>query len=226
MSWLFSRALVAEYSVAACLDGRLSARLSMTPMPPLCSWRDKTMARSIHFRSGMTHEVLTEPRGAALLMWCLEASRAKRTAAHLEDDRWRMTSGRKCDGSWQMSLPGTYLPRTSQGAQLTLRRTTSSRWVTPSDAVRCQRQTWVQTTFGSGTGYLHTPTTMANFCAPSMQKHPSCREWVKVFGQVSPGAFEWLMGWTAGWTDLRQLETDKCQSAPSRHGKSLQEAEA
>jgi DNA (cytosine-5)-methyltransferase 1 len=37
------------------------------------------------------------------------------------------------------------------------------------------RLTWVQTTFGSGIGYLHTPTTKANYCADSMQKWPSAR---------------------------------------------------
>lgn len=226
MSWHFSRALVEEFSGATCSDGARSALSSGSHTPPLFLPKDRMTAFSSLSRFGMTFGHLTDDLGADVLMWCREVSRVKRTAAHLEDKLWQTICGRKCDGSWQMSLPGTYLPRTSTDAQLIGRQTTLRRWVTPSDAWKFQRQTWVRTTYGEDVGYLHTPTTIANFCAPSMQKHPSCRAWQQVFGAVSPGAFEYLMGWPEGWTDLKPLETGKFQSAQPPLGKSLQEAEA
>ena len=53
-------------------------------------------------------------------------------------------------------------------------------------------------------GFVHTPTTAANFTALSMQKHPSCRNYVKAFGEqkITPEQFEFLMGYPIGHTDL------------------------
>ena len=53
-------------------------------------------------------------------------------------------------------------------------------------------------------GLLHTPTTKANFNAPSMQKWPACRNYVRAFGAQKPTRlqFEFLMGYPPGWTKL------------------------
>ncbi len=58
-------------------------------------------------------------------------------------------------------------------------------------------------------GLLHTPTTKANFTAPSMQKWPSCRRYVEIFGdgKILPEQFEYLMGYPIGWTALDPSET-------------------
>jgi hypothetical protein len=67
MSWLFSRALVEEFSADTCLDGELSAQLSVMDTPHKF-WRNaKTMDSSSHSRFGLTCAVLTADRGAALL---------------------------------------------------------------------------------------------------------------------------------------------------------------
>ena len=58
---------------------------------------------------------------------------------------------------------------------------------------------------------MHTPTTKANYAAPSMQKWPSCRNYVSMFGKPTPEYQEWLMGWPIGWTDLNRLEMDRFQ---------------
>jgi hypothetical protein len=166
----------------------------------------------------MTFAPLTADRGEALLTLYLAAFRAKPIPRRLRERTLRMISGRKCGGSWQMSLPGTYLPKMLADERSIGRQTTLSQWVTLSDAWKYRRQTWALTTYGAGIGYLHTPTTIANFCAPSMQKHPSCRAWRKVFGAVSPSAFEYLMGWPLGWTDLKPLATDKSHSALQQRG--------
>ena len=84
------------------------------------------------------------------------------------------------------------------------------------------RQTWVLTTFGKDTGFLHTPTCTSNYAAKSMQKHANCRIFVRVFGKDrNPANAEWLMGWPIGWTDSSPLATDKFQRWQQRHGRSL-----
>lgn len=69
-----------------------------------------------------------------------------------------------------------------------------------------------------GIGYVHTPTTKANYTVTSMQKWPTCREFVKRFGCVFPEIHEYLMGWPIGWTDLKRLETAKFLSWLQAHG--------
>ncbi len=69
MSWLFSLALVAEYSEATCWDGAPSAPLSVMPTPHRFWRNDKMMDVSRLSRFGLTCAVLTADRGAALLTW-------------------------------------------------------------------------------------------------------------------------------------------------------------
>ena len=38
-------------------------------------------------------------------------------------------------------------------------------------------------------------------------------------GKLNPNWVEWLMGWPIGWTDLKPLETDKCQQWQRLHGR-------
>lgn len=160
---------------------------------------------------------LTADRGAGPLMLCLEASLAKRLAPLRQGTTQPMIFGRKCAESWQMSLPGTSSPRTSVAKQSMQRQTTSRRWVTKPERLNFRRQTWVATTFGVDVGFLHTPTTRGNYCAPSMQKWPSCRAYRLVFGKVTPENHEYLMGWPIGWSELRPLEMGRFQSWLSAH---------
>ena len=217
MSWLYSRALVAGFSEATCLDGEPCAPLNATHTPQAYLSPDRMTDFSRLSRFGMTFGPLTEDRGQELLTWFLAGFHAKPTARRLLVQTMQMISGRKCGGSWQMQLPGTYLPRTLPGERLTQRPTTSLRWVTKSDAFPLQRATWVQTTYGSGIGFLHTPTTAANYCAPSMMKHACARAFKLAFGEVSPKAHLWLMGWPPMWTSLEPLEMDKFLRWQSLH---------
>lgn len=220
MSWLFSRALVEEYLVGTSLDGQLSVQLNSTPTPQVFSSPGRTTARFDLSRYGMTCGHSTAEGGEALLTWYRAGFPARPTAAHLEGALWRTISGRKCGASWQMSLPGTYLPRTSKDARSTARRKTSSRWVTQYVASPSRRQTWVLTTYGSDIGYVHTPTCAANYSAKSMQKHPCARAFTQVFGKPDPLNHEYLMGWPIGWTELRPLATDKFHLWRRQHGAS------
>jgi hypothetical protein len=218
MSWHFLRGQEAASWPGRSSDGAPAALLSLIPVAgPPCSPASAT-AYSSGSPYGTTCGRSTDAPGAATLTWYLAGSPAKPIPRQLEGRTARMTSGRKCDGSWQMSLPGTYSPRTSSGEQSTPQPTTSRRWATKPAALPFPRKTWVQTTFGPGIGYVHTPTATANFAAPSMQKWPSCRAFVRAFGRPSTMALEWLMGWPIGWTGLQPLETDKFQQWLRSHG--------
>ena len=77
MSWLFSQALVAEYSAATFWDGAPSAPLSVMPTQHKFWRNDKPMEPSRLSQFGLTCAVLTEDHGEALLTWFREDSLAK-----------------------------------------------------------------------------------------------------------------------------------------------------
>jgi hypothetical protein len=68
MSWLFSQALVEEYSEASSLDGAQSAQSSGSHTQQAYCAPDKMTAFSKLSRFGMTYKPLTENRGEELLM--------------------------------------------------------------------------------------------------------------------------------------------------------------
>jgi hypothetical protein len=217
MSYTYSQEQEAAFSPGSFSGIDASAQSSESlAFNPCFSQGSATEACQPSLSSATFAPSMVDPTADALTSW-LEAFPVRPTAAHLEDDLWRKTSGRKCSGSWQMSLPGTSLPRTSRARPSTQQPTTSKRWLTPSAAWRFPRQTWVVTTFGSGIGFLHTPTHTANYACRSMQKWPNCREFVRVFGKPSPTNHEWLMGWPIGWTELKPLETGRFRSWLQRH---------
>lgn len=67
------------------------------------------------------------------------------------------------------------------------------------DKVFVKRKTWIASEFGENFGYVHTPTTMANYSCPYMLKHHQCcRTFTKVFTQPTPQNAEYLMGFPMG----------------------------
>src|SRR5688572_12742131 len=84
MSWLFSRALVEEYSEASSLGGRRSAQLSVMPTPQPFWREDKPIEFSGRSQFGLTCARLTAARGAALLTSFLAASHVRTSAARAE----------------------------------------------------------------------------------------------------------------------------------------------
>ena len=58
--------------------------------------------------------------------------------------------------------------------------------------------TWIKTTHKGENFAVHTPTTMANYHCKSMQKHPSCRNFVRIFGKPTALNQEYLMGFPIG----------------------------
>lgn len=80
MSWLFSRALVEEYSGGSSSDGEPFAPLSLMPSPRPFLSSDKTMDFSSHSPFGLTLKPLTDDRGRDVLMSFLAAFPAKTSA--------------------------------------------------------------------------------------------------------------------------------------------------
>jgi hypothetical protein len=117
MSWLFSQALVVEYSAENSLDGEQSVPLSAM-LTPQQFWRnDKMMDCSKPSLFGLTLQHLTESRGAELLTLFL-AGFPVRTLAAQEEAKESAESAADCG----QSLPGllakydpvTHLLRTAQ----------------------------------------------------------------------------------------------------------------
>jgi len=218
MSWHFSRVMVEDCLRRISQDGEQSALLNLMSTADAFLSSDKMSdTLEILSRYGMTFVPLTAERGAASLMSYLADFHVKPIRPQLVEKTLQMISGRKCGGSWQMSLPGTYLQRTLHQKQSMQRATTLKRWVTKPEQFPLARKTWALTTFGKGLGYLHTPTTKANYCADSMQKWPCSQNFKIVFGKPTPTNHEWMMDWPIGWSDLKALETVKFQSWLLQH---------
>ena len=100
MSWLFSRALVEEYLEGTCSDGAPFAPSSGNPTPQAYLPPDRMTAFSRPSRFGMTFAPLTDDRGEELLMWFLEASRA-RTSAQPEEAPGLTESEAGCGAKWR-----------------------------------------------------------------------------------------------------------------------------
>lgn len=81
--------------------------------------------------------------------------------------------------------------------------------------------TWIRRTYGEDFGFVHTPTTMANYSAPSMMKHAGCRNFVAVFNRPTPANAEYLMGMPRGAASTapmgkENMETWKQSIRPQR----------
>ena len=167
MSWLFSQALVEASSAATCLDGEPSALSSGNPtqlayLPP-----DRMTAFSRPSRSGMTFRPLTDDLGAAVLTWCLEASRA-RTSAWPAKAQESTGNDQACGATWRGSLarfdPATSLWRTAQPSLLEDLGESSVIW--PRSGMTAAGQCWELPTLGrrikeTGSGLL-LPTPLAS----------------------------------------------------------------
>lgn len=80
MSWLFSQALVEEYSEAICSDGEPFAQLNVMPTQHKFWRNDKPMEHLKLSQFGLTLRLLTEQDGEALLMSYLAGFHAKTLA--------------------------------------------------------------------------------------------------------------------------------------------------
>ena len=103
MSWLFSQALVEEFSEDICLDGEQSVQSSGSNIPQAYCAPDKMTGFSRLSRFGMTYKPLTESRGEELLTLYREAFPAK-TSAQLEKEQELMENEAGCGEKWRASF--------------------------------------------------------------------------------------------------------------------------
>jgi hypothetical protein len=168
MSWLFSQALVAEYSAASCSGGEPSALLSANPTPQAFLPSDRMTAFSRPSRFGMTFAPSTESLGVELLTWFLEASRARTSApparaqestasAPAYGDRWRELSVRydRDSSSWRTH-------RSLWDEDLSACSLTLPKWGSMHDGVLSELLTLEHRTAANDAGLWPTPTVSGN----------------------------------------------------------------
>ena len=231
MSWLYSRALVEEYSADTSSDGGQSAQLSVICTQHQFSHRDKMTDISCLSQYGLTYAVLTADHGEDVLMSYLAGFPAK-TSHQQEEEKASQEPAQDSGARWSESFArwdhDLSLWRTAQCSLLgdwELFSETWPRWGSMRNGVCWERATSEHRIKETGSGFLATPTKTANQLAPSMMKHPGCRKLrrdprmgsSRSGGELNPKWIEWLMGWPMGWTDLEPLETDRFREWPHSH---------
>lgn len=234
MSWLFSQALVAEYSAATCSDGAPSVPLSVMPTPHKFWRNDKTMEPSQLSRFGLTCAVLTEDHGAELLTW-FRAGFPARTFPPLvpapalmanapgSGEKWRESSARyDLDSStwkthrclWDEDLPWSSV--------------TLPKWGMTRNGALFQHPTLERPISASAAGLWPTPTASAcKGSSPGALLRKNGRSRIndrldhalmhQEGGQLNPPWVEWLMSFPIGWTELKPLEMHRFQEWQQQH---------
>jgi len=246
MSWLFSQALVEEYSVDTSSDGEPSAQSSGSDTQVAYCAPDKMMDFSRLSRYGMTFKPLTEDRGEELLTLYLAAFHAKTLAPQVKALELTVSEaecGQKWRGSFAKWSQDSHSWKTHQCSLLGGLTEFSEIW--PRWGLMRNGECWEQTPLGLATiekefGYWPTPTAtdwkatgkletlkrQGDRNGAGHQNRPQYHYARKYNMKMPLEAQEALMKWPLGWTDLKPLETDKCRYVQQQHGNCYQESEA
>lgn len=237
MSWLFSRALVEEFSAGTSLDGEPSAPLSVMPTPHKFSYRGKTMDHSDLSRFGLTCAALTEDRGAALLTSFLAGFHARTSAAParaLASTGTAPDYGQKWRASWAKFDPGTSSWKTAQCSLLGDSELFSETWPRSGlmlDGACYPLPMLAHPMYANASGSSLPTPTLVSCEHPGRQKIKShqqdCisaalarRDGWGHGGKWSPSHAAWVMGWPASWTSLGLSAMGRFRRWSKQHGKS------
>ena len=239
MSWLYSRALVEEYSAGNCLAGEQSAPSKSSHIPQAFLPSDKMTVYSRLSQYGMTFAHLTDDLGEELLTWYLEGFHARTLAVQgkaLESTEREADSGKKWRGllvRYGQDLVSSKTVLCSEQEDYQRFSKTLPKSGMMQDGECSELAMSERRTKETGCGYWPTPkhgdwrsgcqrrqfNTMLNVevfrrngIYPSgnkQAKHP----------QLNPCWIEALMGWPIGWTELKVLGMDKFQQWLDSHGK-------
>lgn len=218
MSWLFSRALVEEFSADACSDGARSALLNGTPTPLAFLSPDRMTAFSRPSRFGMTFGPLTDDLGAELLTWFLEGSRA-RTSVSQDGATASTASDPACGQKWRGSLakydPDTRSWRTAQRSLIGGSDEFSETWPRWGTTVAGELYLLpmpARLICAKESGLLPTPNASDNRDRGSLA-NPSVQRRIAIGKQIGlsmlfakepcPLCVEGMMGWPKNWTALK-----------------------
>jgi hypothetical protein len=240
MSWLFSQALVAEYSEESYLVGEPSVQSNGKPTQQAYCAPDKMTAFSRLSQFGMTFKPLTETRGEELLTLFREDFHA-RTSAPQEKAQELMENDQECGEKWHASFvkydPDSFLWKTHQCSLLGDLDKFLETW--PQWGLMRNGECWEQTPLGLVTiekefGYWPTPTAtdwkatgkletlkrQGDKNGAGHQNRPQYQYARKYNMKMPLAAQEILMKWPLGWTDLKPLEMDKSHYVQQQHGES------
>ena len=239
MSWLYSQALVAAYWGENFSDGEQSAPLNGNPIQQAYCVPDKMTDFSRLSQFGMTFKPLTESRGKELLMLYLAGFHVQTSAQQEKTQKELTEKHRECGSTWRESFT-KYNQDTSSWKTHQCSLTEDSteflgtwpRWGLMLDGACWVQKPLVLNTNVTVSGLWGTPTTSQDFkpvrkLAPSEAsgKHGTIlvgsigKEHPHLIGRyLKPLVTEYLMGWPIGWTDLKPLETGKCQFVQQQHG--------
>jgi hypothetical protein len=163
MSWLFSQALVEEYSVDTSLDGEPSVLLNGNPTQQAYCAPDKMTVFSRLSRFGMTFKPLTASRGEELLTLYRAGFHAK-TYQPQEKEQALTESAAECGEKWHASFtkysPDLRLWKTHQCSllgDLEPFLETWPQWGLMRGGECWEQQTLAQTTNATASGLLPTP---------------------------------------------------------------------
>jgi hypothetical protein len=226
MSWLFSQALVEEYSEAICLDGEQSVQSSGNNTQQAYCAPDKMTGFSRLSRFGITYKPLTENRGEELLTLYRAAFLAKICQSQIQTETDLTVSEVECGEKWQGLLArfdqDLHLWRTVQCSlieDLNESLQTLPQWGMTVGGELYQLPTLVQTIDAKESGFAHvwgTPKAQDSRHALRDRGKGNLGEQVSGLhngGKLNPTWTEWLMGWPLEWTDLKPLATAKSPSA-------------
>jgi len=234
MSWLFSQVLVEEYLGDTSLDGEQSVQSSGNPTPQAYCAPDKMTDFSRLSRFGMTYKPLTDDLGEELLMSYLAAFHAK-TSLPQEREQGSRESEAECGEKWRGSFtkydPNSFSWKTHQCSLLGDLDKFSETW--PKWGLMRNGECWELPMLAHHTSEIESgsllPTPLksdwkgANKNSSFDSRNRQYIAWDDGSGAgtlyPNPLAYEALMGWPLGWTDLKPLETDKFQKWQDEHGR-------
>ncbi len=246
MSWLFSQALVEEYSEGICLDGAQSAQSNGKPIQQAYCAPDKMTAFSRLSQFGMTYKPLTESRGEELLTLYLEAFHAK--ICPLRGGGLALTEnevdyGKRWGGLLAKLDLDTSLWRTPQ-CSLIMDSTeclqTFPNWGLMRDGVLWEQTMLAHPIEGNDFGWWPTPVASDYMTGQTNGITYTGKRFVRTshktgteFGAKLTSAYrlmtgshlpanfsEWMMGWPQDWTELKPVGTAKFQKWQQQRGDS------
>jgi hypothetical protein len=246
MSWLFSQALVEEYSEGISLDGAQSAQSNGSHTQLAYCAPDKMTAFSRLSRFGMTYKPLTATHGEALLTLYLAAFHAK-TSQSRGGGLALMAKDQECGEKWHGWLakfdPVTSLWKIAQCSLI--EDSTECLETFPKWGLMRNGELWEQISLAHPIeekefGYLPTPTASDQYNGNTKGIEYRNKRIIRTsqttgteFGakltdfyrlingvNLHPDFAEWMMGWPQGWTELRPAGTAKFQKWQQQHGDS------